>query len=166
MSKTEKLIKLIKKYSMNKNGLILNLGDITALNKLLDKRYKLSIITDDIKKHHEYKYMNIISNSVFNIRVPKDSFDLVCFNELLEYYNDKDITKILKSSINAGESVIFDVPVFKLLCGNYHNNIRYLKRKYWLELLNKLDCVIVEEISYRVKLFEKHKIFVIRKNQI
>jgi len=164
MSKTEKIIKLIKKYSMNKNGLILNLGDITALNKLLDKRYKLSIITDDIKKHHEYKYMDVISDSVFNIRVPKDSFDLVCFNELLEYYNDKDINKILKSAINAGESVIFDVPVSKLLGGNYHNNTRYLKREYWFELFNKLDCVIVEEITYRVKLFEKHKIFVIRKN--
>ncbi len=165
MSKTEKVIKLIKKYSMNKNGLILNLGDITSLNKLIDKRYKLSIVADDIKKHYEYKYMDIISNSVFNIRVSKDNFDLVCFNELLEYYNDKDITKILKSSISAGESVIFDVPVSKLFCGNYHNNIRYLKRKYWLELFDKLDTVIVEEITYRVKLFEKHKIFVIKKAQ-
>jgi|GEM_PF-3264587 len=166
MSKTEKLIKLIKKYSMNKNGLILNLGNITALNKLLDKRYKLSIVTDDIKKHPEYKYMDVISNSIFNIRVPKDSFDLVCFNELLEYYNDKDITKILKTSINAGEAVIFDVPISKLLCGNYHNNTRYLNKNYWLKLFNKLDCVIVEELTYRAKVFEKHKIFVIRKNLI
>lgn len=164
MSKTEKLIKLIKKYSMNKNGLILNLSDIKALNKLLDKRYKLSIVTDDINEHQEYKYMNVISNSIFNVRVPKDSFDLVCFNELLEYYNDKDIIKIFKSAISAGESVIFDVPVSKLLCGNYHNETRYLKRKYWLELFDKLNCVIVEEITYRVKLFEKHKIFVVRKN--
>lgn len=163
MNKADKLIKLIKKYSMNKNGLILNFNNITSLNKLIDKRYKLSIVTDEIKKHHEYKYMNIISNSIFNIRAPRDSFDLVCFNELLEYYNDKDITKILKSSISAGEAVIFDVPVSKLLCGKYHNNTRYLKRKYWLELFNKLDCVVVEEITYRIQIFERHKIFVIRK---
>ena len=166
MSKTEKLIKLIKKYSMNKNGLILNLGDVRELNKLLDKRYKLSIVTDNINKHQEYKYMDIISNSIFNIRVPKDSFDLACFNELLEYYNDKDIVKILKSSISAGEAVIFDVPVSKLLCGNYHNNTRYLNKNYWLKLFDKLDCVIVEELTYRVKVFEKHIIFVIRKNLI
>lgn len=166
MSKTEKLIKLIKKYSMNKNGLILNLGDVKALNKLLDKRYKLSAVTDDIKKYPEYKYMDIISNSIFNIRVPKDSFDLVCFNELLEYYNDKDIVKILKTSISAGEAVIFDVPISKLLCGSYHNNTRYLNKNYWLKLFNKLDCVIVEEVTYRKKVFEKRKIFVIRKKLI
>ncbi len=163
MSESKRLIKLIKKYSMNKNGLILNFSNISSLNKLIDKRYKLSIVTDDINKHHEYKYMDIISDSVFNVRAPRDSYDLVCFNDLLENYNDKDITKILKSAINVGEAVIFDVPVSKLFCGNYHNDIRYLNKKYWLELFDRLDLDIVEEITFRVKIFEKHKIFIIRK---
>lgn len=158
-----KLIKLFKKYSLNKNGLILNISDITKLDELINKKYKLSMITDDINKYDEYKYMTVISNSIFNIRVYNNQFDLVCFDELLEYYSDKDIIKILKSSISAGEAVLFDIPVSNLLKDKHQENIRYLKRNYWLKLFNKLNTVIIEEITYRKGLFEKHKIFVIRK---
>jgi hypothetical protein len=163
MSKTKKIIKLFKKYSLNKNGLIFNINDISALNELIDCHYKLSIVTNGIENHPEYKYMNIVSNSIFNVRANKNQFDLVCFNSLLEYYNDKDIIKILKSAISAGEAVILDVPISKAFCGKYHNNIRYMKRGYWLSLFNKLDTVVIEELTYRVDILEKHKIFVIRK---
>lgn len=161
-----KLIKLFKKYSLNKNGLILNVSDVKQLNELINKKYKLSIITDDINKYNEYKYMNVISNSVFNIRVDRNEFDVVCFDKLLEYYSDKDILKILKSSISAGEAVLFDVPVFKLFKNNNQGEIRYLKRDYWITLFNKLNTVIIEEVTYKKGLFEKHKIFVIRKKII
>ncbi len=158
-----KLIKLFKKYSLNKNGLILNISDIKSIDELINKKYKLSIITDDINKYDEYKYMNVISNSIFNIRIYNNQFDLVCFDELLQYYSDKDIIKILKFSISAGEAVLFDIPVSNLLKDNHQENIRYLKRNYWLKLFNKLNTVIIEEVTYRKGLFEKHKIFVIRK---
>lgn len=157
-----KLIKLFKKYSLNKNGLILNISDIKSIDELINKKYKLSIVTDDINKYDEYKYMNVISNSIFNIRV-YNQFDLVCFDQLLEYHSDKDIIKILKSSISAGEAVLFDVTVSKLFKINSQEEIRYLKRGYWLKLFNKLNTVIIEEVTYRKGLFEKHKIFVIRK---
>lgn len=164
MDKTKRLLRLVKKYSLNKNMLVLNLDNINSLSDFIDKHYKIGIITDNKKNNNLYKYMDIVSNSYFNVHVLKDSYDLVCFNSLLEYNNDKDIIKIMKVAITAGEAVVFDVPIENLVYKQFYNNVRYFKNKYLSDLFDKLDVVIIEDQTYHINL-QKHKIFVIRKRK-
>lgn len=151
MPNTKKLLKLVKKYSIHKNMLILNINNIELLNDFIDKQYKISIIGNSNKI--EYKYMNILSNDIFNIRAKNNEFDLVCFNDLLEKYGKKDTVRILKTSISVGEAIIFDVTNF-----SDKRNI-----KYWHNLFEELNLEIIEEKKYLYHFFEKHFIFVVRK---
>lgn len=139
-----KLFKVVKKYSISNELLIINLTKKEDINYFIGKGYNVSILDCDLNSYHI-----------------NHKFSLVIFNNYLEYMTDKNIEKSLKLIKRNAKEVIFDVPVSNFFCSDDHKDINYKSSKFYKEVFERLDYVLVEEISYRYNLFEKHKIFVI-----
>lgn len=164
MVNTKKIINFITKYSINKHILVLNLKDYKYLEKLIDKNYKIDLVRKE-KNLRIYNYVNVIANDVYSIHNCSNKYEICVLNDMLEYKNDKEINKIIRVAINNAECFIFDVPVSNFFCDLDHKDIRYLNASYWYNLFNKYDLMIIEEYTYRISFFERHKIFVLRKKE-
>ena len=164
MVKTKKLLKFIEKYSINKEILVLNIDNYRYLNKLIDKNYKISVIKKEANLRI-YNYTSVIADDIFNIHNLNKRYEISVINDLFEYKSDKDINKIMKVAINNSECLIFDAAISNYFCDLDHNDIRYLNTDYWYSLFKKYNLVIIEEYSYRINIFERHKIFVVRKKE-
>lgn len=145
MYKDNKLIRVVKKYSTNKNILIISIDDKTKFNKISNK-YKI-----------------IYNNNMDKIPKVNKNYETVVFNNFLEYMSKKEIEKIMKFLSKISEQVIFDVVVNNYFCNDDHKDTNYYRKKYYEEMINNIGSTIIEEINYRSALFEKHTIFIMRK---
>lgn len=164
MVRTKKLLKFIDKYSISKDILVLNIDDYEYLNKLIDKNYKVSVIKKD-NNLRIYNYVSVISDDIYNVHNLDKLFEISIINDLFEYKSDKEINKIMRVALNNSECIIFDAAISNYFCDLDHDNIRYLNTAYWYSLFKKYNLVIIEEYSYRINVFERHKIFVVRKKE-
>lgn len=145
MYKNKKLIKALKKYSINKNVLVLSINDIS-------------------------RFIGI--NSIYNITYNSDAlsakktintYETTIFNNYFEHIQKDEHLKLLKKISKVSEQIIFDVIVSNYFCEEDHEGTKFYGKKYYEELINKAGLTIIEEIVYRSSLFEKHAIFIVRK---
>lgn len=186
--KTKKnLIELIKKYSKDEKILEAGSGtgvlstymasigydaigididkDILELSKNIAKQY-------DSKKKPKFKI-----DSILDLKYKKEEFDVSFSNGVLEHFTDEEIIITLKKQMEIAKYVIVGIPT------KYFNDEeamygdeRFLKIKYWRDIIAKSGGKIIEEKSchYLTKIkiifnFKKYfrpfpyRIFVIKK---
>ena len=92
---------------------------------------------------------NFEKRSIFDLDYPIDSFDLIFSHGVLEHFCDEDILRILANQLRISSVVIISVP------SNYFRekdrmfgDERFLSRKRWETLLDRVPGQIVEKFSF------------------
>lgn len=164
--KTKKnLIKLIKKYS-SKNKIIesgsgtgvlstymASLGyDVTAID--IDKDI-LNLSKEIADKYDAINKPDFVCKSIFELDYKEKEFDVSFSNGVLEHFTDEEIINTLKQQMFISNFVIFGIPTkyFKQSEAMYGDE-RYLKFKYWRNLVERADGTILEEKSMHYMRFK------------
>lgn len=157
--KTKKnLINLIKKYSARKK--IIESGSGTGVLSTYMASLGYNVIGIDIDEDILNLSINISKNyssdnkpnfekkSIFDLTYKENEFDVSFSNGVLEHFTDEEIINTLKQQMKIAEFVIFGIPTkyFKQSEAMYGDE-RYLKFRYWRELIKKADGIILEEKS-------------------
>ena len=158
----KKLIKILKKVSLN--GKILEIGSGTGIvcSKLANDGYDVSgidvnkqIINLAQKLEKEYfgeNKVKYIQKSMFELDFPRKSFDLCYSVGVLEHFKDEEIIYTLQQQLTISKRVIIVIPT-KWFDDDetLHGDDRFLKLRYWRELINKSNGIIIKEYSYPFK---------------
>lgn len=186
--KTKKnLIELIKKYAPNKK--IIEAGSGTGVLSTYLASIGFDSLAIDIDKDilklskniaQQYKSKNkpkFKLDSILDLNYHKEEFDVSFSNGVLEHFTDKEIITTLKKQMKIAKIVIVGIPTkyFDDKEAMYGDE-RFLKIKYWREIIEKSGGKIIEEKSchYLTKIkilfnFKKYfrpfpyRIFVIKK---
>lgn len=157
--KTKKnLIELIKKYSTNKKVIEAGSGtgvlstylasigfdslaididkDILGLSKYIAEQY-------ESKNKPKFKI-----DSILDLKYDKEEFDVSFSNGVLEHFTDKEIITTLKKQMRIAKFVIVGIRT-KYFDDNeaMYGDERFLKVKYWREIIAKSGGEIIEEKS-------------------
>lgn len=165
IKKKKKLINLIKKYSPRKK--IIEAGSGTGILSVYMASLGYDVIGIDIdndilklsidisNKYLQTNKPQFINQSIFELNYPEKFFDVSFSNGVLEHFTDEEIIDTLKQQIRISEFVIFGIPTryFKH-CESMYGDERYLKLKYWRELIKKADGIILEEKSMHYATFK------------
>lgn len=158
----KKLIKILKKYS--NNGKILEVGSGTGIvcSKLaydgynvsgLDSSKEIIQLAEQLEKEYfgenKVKYIN---QSMFELDMPKKSFDLCYSVGVLEHFEDDKIIDAIKKQLNISQKVIIVIPTTWFDDSEtIHGDDRFLKLNYWRKLINCSGGKIIKEYSYPFK---------------
>lgn len=182
------LINLIKKYSNNKKiieswsgtGVLSTYMAFIGYGAVgIDIDKKILFLSKKIaKKYNSKKKPNFINKSIFKLDYEKNSFDVSFSNGVLEHFTDEEIINTLKQQMNIAKIVIFGIPTkyFNQEEAMYGDE-RYMNYKFWRNLINKANGIILEEKSMHYMNYKKrmlnfrkyfrpypYRIFVIKSN--
>lgn len=157
--KTKKnLIDLIKKYSPNNK--IIEAGSGTGILSTYLASMGFDSLAIDIDKDilnlskkiaKEYGAKNKPTfkiDSILSLEYKKNEFDVSFSNGVLEHFSDKEIIKTLKKQMKIAKTVIVGIPT-KYFDDDeaMYGDERFLKIKYWREIITKAGGEIIEEKS-------------------
>ena len=157
--KTKKnLIKLIKKYSANKK--IIEAGSGTGVLSTYLASIGFDSLAIDIDKDilqlskyiaNQYESKNkpkFKIDSILDLKYNKEEFDVSFSNGVLEHFTDKEIITTLKRQMKIAKIVIVGIPT-KYFDDDeaMYGDERFLKIKYWREIIAKSGGKILEEKS-------------------
>ena len=182
------LINLIKKYAKGNRLIESGSGTGVLSTYMSSLGYNVTAVDIDkdilnlskkISKNYNSKNKPIFKKeSIFKLDYKDDFFDVSFSNGVLEHFNDKQIVDTLKQQMKISKIVIFGIPT-KYFNQNeaMYGDERYMSNKFWRNLINKSDGIILEEKSMhympRFKRFFNYKkyfrpypyrIFVIKAN--
>lgn len=157
--KTKKnLIDLIKKYSPNNK--IIEAGSGTGVLSIYLSSIGFDSLAIDIDKDilnlskkiaKEYGAKNKPTfriDSILSLEYKKNEFDVSFSNGVLEHFSDKEIIQTLKKQMKIAKTVIVGIPT-KYFDDDeaMYGDERFLKIKYWREIIAKAGGEIIEEKS-------------------
>lgn len=157
--KTKKiLIDLIKKYSPNKK--IIEAGSGTGILSTYLASLGFDSVAIDIDKDilnlskkiaKEYGAKNkpkFMINSILELNYKNKEFDVSFSNGVLEHFSDKEIIKTIKKQLKIANTVIVGIPT-KYFDDNeaMYGDERFLKLKFWREIISQAGGKIIEEKS-------------------
>lgn len=157
--KTKKnLIDLIKKYSPNNK--IIEAGSGTGILSTYLASIGFDSLAIDIDKDilnlskkiaKEYGAKNKPTfkiDSILSLEYKKNEFDVSFSNGVLEHFSDKEIIQTLKKQMKIAKIVIVGIPT-KYFDDDeaMYGDERFLKIKYWREIIAKAGGEIIEEKS-------------------
>jgi ubiquinone/menaquinone biosynthesis C-methylase UbiE len=120
----------------------------------------LKIAEKNIKKFNGK--INLKLADAFKLPFSNNSFDLVCHQGFFEHFNDNEIQRLLKEQLRVARKVVFSVPNNNYPVEKGYGDERFLSKKDWEEIFNKLNFKIEESENY---CFWKSKIY-LRAKQI
>lgn len=157
--KTKKnLIDLIKKYSPNKK--IIEAGSGTGILSTYLASLGFDSVAIDIDKDilnlskkiaKEYGAKNnpkFMIDSILKLNYKNKEFDVSFSNGVLEHFSDKEIIKTIKKQLKIANTVIVGIPT-KYFDDNeaMYGDERFLKLKFWREIISQAGGKIIEEKS-------------------
>ena len=157
--KTKKnLIDLIKKYSPNKK--IIEAGSGTGILSTYLASLGFDSVAIDIDKDilnlskkiaKEYGTKNkpkYMIDSILKLNYKNKEFDVSFSNGVLEHFSDKEIIKTIKKQLKIANTVIVGIPT-KYFEDNeaMYGDERFLKLKFWREIISHAGGKIIEEKS-------------------
>ena len=157
--KTKKnLIDLIKKYSPNKK--IIEAGSGTGILSTYLASLGFDSVAIDIDKDilnlskkiaKEYGAKNkpkFMIDSILKLNYKNNEFDVSFSNGVLEHFSDKEIIKTIKKQLKIANTVIVGIPT-KYFDDNeaMYGDERFLKLKFWREIISQAGGKIIEEKS-------------------
>lgn len=157
--KTKKnLIDLIKKYSPNKK--IIEVGSGTGILSTYLASLGFDSVAIDIDKDilnlskkiaKEYGAKNkpkFMIDSILKLNYKNKEFDVSFSNGVLEHFSDKEIIKTIKKQLKIANTVIVGIPT-KYFDDNeaMYGDERFLKLKFWREIISQAGGKIIEEKS-------------------
>lgn len=157
--KTKKnLIDLIKKYSPNKK--IIEAGSGTGILSTYLASLGFDSVAIDIDKDilnlskkiaKEYGVKNkpkFMIDSILKLNYKNKEFDVSFSNGVLEHFSDKEIIKTIKKQLKIANTVIVGIPT-KYFDDNeaMYGDERFLKLKFWREIISQAGGKIIEEKS-------------------
>lgn len=150
---------LIKKYSPNKEIIEAGCGTGVVSTYMASLGYSTTAVDIDkdilnlakeiSKKYNAKNKPTFLQMSILDLEFEKEKFDVSFSNGVVEHFNDKEIIKILKEQMEIASTVIVGIPTryFDQEEAMYGDE-RYLKFKYWRQLISEAGGKIVEEKSY------------------
>lgn len=157
--KTKKnLIDLIKKYSPNKK--IIEAGSGTGILSTYLASLGFDSVAIDIDKDilnlskkiaKEYGAKNkpkFMIDSILKLNYKNKEFDVSFSNGVLEHFSDKEIIKTIKNQLKIANTVIVGIPT-KYFDDDeaMYGDERFLKLKFWREIISQAGGKIIEEKS-------------------
>lgn len=157
--KTKKnLINLIKKYSPNKK--LIESGSGTGILSTYLASLGFDSVAIDIDKDilnlskkiaKEYGAKNkpkFMINSILKLNYKNKEFDVSFSNGVLEHFSDKEIIKTIKKQLKIANTVIVGIPT-KYFDDDeaMYGDERFLKLKFWREIISQAGGKIIEEKS-------------------
>lgn len=157
--KTKKnLIDLINKYSPNKK--IIEAGSGTGILSTYLASLGFDSVAIDIDKDilnlskkiaNEYGAKNkskFMIDSILKLNYKDKEFDVSFSNGVLEHFSDKEIIKTIKKQLKIANTVIVGIPT-KYFDDNeaMYGDERFLKLKFWREIISQAGGKIIEEKS-------------------
>lgn len=157
--KTKKnLIDLIKKYSPNNK--IIEAGSGTGILSTYLASIGFDSLAIDIdkdilnlskkiaKKYGAKNKPTFKIDSILSLEYKKNEFDVSFSNGVLEHFSDKEIIQTLKKQMKIAKIVIVGIPT-KYFDDDeaMYGDERFLKIKYWREIIVKAGGEIIEEKS-------------------
>jgi ribosomal protein L11 methyltransferase (prmA) len=157
--KTKKnLINLIKKYSPNKK--IIEAGSGTGILSTYLASLGFDSVAIDIDKDilnlskkiaKEYGAKNkpkFMIDSILKLNYKNKEFDVSFSNGVLEHFSDKEIIETIKKQLKIANTVVVGIPT-KYFDDNeaMYGDERFLKLKFWREIISQADGKIIEEKS-------------------
>ena len=157
--KTKKnLIDLIKKYSPNNK--IIEAGSGTGIlstylasigfdSLAIDIDKDILNLSKKIAKKYGAKNKPAFKiDSILSLEYKKNEFDVSFSNGVLEHFSDKEIIQTLKKQMKIAKIVIVGIPT-KYFDDDeaMYGDERFLKIKYWREIIVKAGGEIIEEKS-------------------
>ena len=157
--KTKKnLINLIKKYSPNKK--IIEAGSGTGILSTYLASLGFDSVAIDIDKDilnlskkiaKEYGAKNMpkfMIDSILKLNYKNKEFDVSFSNGVLEHFSDKEIIETIKKQLKIANTVVVGIPT-KYFDDNeaMYGDERFLKLKFWREIISQADGKIIEEKS-------------------
>lgn len=157
--KTKKnLINLIKKYSPNKK--LIESGSGTGILSTYLASLGFDSVAIDIDKDilnlskkiaKEYGAKNkpkFMIDSILKLNYKNKEFDVSFSNGVLEHFSDKEIIKTIKKQLKIANTVIVGIPT-KYFDDNeaMYGDERFLKLKFWREIISQAGGKIIEEKS-------------------
>lgn len=152
------LIKEIIKLS-NYNGRILEAGcgtgvisthlsslnyDVTAIDIDKDMLDLAKQFTKFTKSSPKFKRQNL-----FNLKYPKDFFDIVFSHGILEHFSDKTIINIVNNELKISKKVLISIPSdYYKEKDKIYGDERFMSVKKWESILNKTQGKILRKIGY------------------
>lgn len=152
------LIDLIKKYSPNKK--IIEAGSGTGILSTYLASLGFDSVAIDIDKDilnlskkiaKEYGAKNkpkFMIDSILKLNYKNKEFDVSFSNGVLEHFSDKEIIKTIKKQLKIANTVIVGIPT-KYFDDNeaMYGDERFLKLKFWREIISQAGGKIIEEKS-------------------
>lgn len=152
------IINLINKYAPN--GCVMELGSGTGILALKVASMGNKVIALDSDKDmialskkyffKEFDNPNItyINKDIRDYEV-KEKLDVIYSIGILEHYSDEEIIELLIKQLNLSNYVIFGIPT-KYFDENkkMYGNERYLRIKYWRNLITQSKGELIEETHY------------------
>lgn len=157
--KTKKnLINLIKKYSPNKK--LIESGSGTGILSTYLASLGFDSVAIDIDKDilnlskkiaKEYGAKNkpkFMIDSILKLNYKNKEFDVSFSNGVLEHFSDKEIIKTIKKQLKIANTVIVGIPT-KYFDDDeaMYGDERFLKLKFWREIISQAGGKIIEEKS-------------------
>ena len=157
--KTKKnLIDLIKKYSPNKK--IIEAGSGTGILSTYLASLGFDSVAIDIdkdilnlskkiaKEYGEKNKPKFMIDSILKLNYKNKEFDVSFSNGVLEHFSDKEIIKTIKKQLKIANTVIVGIPT-KYFDDNeaMYGDERFLKLKFWREIISQAGGKIIEEKS-------------------
>ena len=157
--KTRKtIINLIKKYAPNKK--IIEAGAGTAILSTylasigydsvavdIDKEI-LELSKEIAKKYGGINKPTFKQESIFKLKYSKKEFDVSFSNGVLEHFSDEEIIDAIQKQMKIANIVILGIPTQYFNANEaMYGDERFLKIKYWRELIKKAGGRIIEEKS-------------------
>lgn len=154
----KKLIDLIKKYSPNKK--IIEAGSGTGILSTYLASLGFDSVAIDIDKDilnlskkiaKEYGAKNkpkFMVDSILKLNYKNKEFDVSFSNGVLEHFSDKEIIKTIKKQLKIANTVIVGIPT-KYFDDDeaMYGDERFLKLKFWREIISQAGGRIIEEKS-------------------
>lgn len=157
--KTKKnLIDLIKKYSPNKK--IIEAGSGTGILSTYLASLGFDSVAIDIdkdilnlskkiaKEYGEKNKPKFMIDSILKLNYKNKEFDVSFSNGVLEHFSDKEIIKTIKKQLKIANTVIVGIPT-KYFDDDeaMYGDERFLKLKFWREIISQAGGKIIEEKS-------------------
>lgn len=152
------VINLINKYASN--GRIMELGAGTGILALKmaslgNKVIALDCDKDMIALSKKYFLKEFDNPSITYINKDirhyeaKEKLDVIYSIGILEHYNDEEIIELINKQLALCDCVIFGIPA-RYFDENkkMYGNERYLRIKYWRDLIGKSKGELIEETHY------------------